>query len=458
MRGLAIYAAVVVATIAVFSLTPGIDLFFSSLFYDPQHGFALAAWRPLQLLEGFIPWLTGGLVVLVLAGGTWLRLFHRPLCGLDRKALLFIVVATALGPGLIVNAGLKDNWGRARPYQIEQFGGNKIFTPPLIPADQCARNCSFVSGHTALAFSLVGLVFLLPAGRRRRAAFGAALGFGALIGLGRIAAGHHFLSDVVDAALISIAVSWLMHRWIVVHDGLTPIIRWIGQRAETPFGRRVLWAGSILLIEAAAILWIDRPLAESLHKHPVAAQPFFHAVERFGLGYPYLVPSVIAFAVLRWGGRLEPLRRWDSSMRAVAHIPLFLFTAVAVSGMVADIFKIIVGRARPKLLFADGTYGFTWFGWRADHWSFPSGHAATAAAVMTVLWCLWPRPLWLYVVGAALVAMSRVMTSQHYFSDVIAGAAIGVIVARVLATWLLRQRDATPLRPEGDAAPGYRAV
>jgi lipid A 4'-phosphatase len=458
MKGFAIYFAVLLISVILFSLTPSIDLFFSGLFYDAQHGFVLAAWRPLQLLEGLIPWLTGGLVVLILVGWLWLRLTRRAFCGLDRNALIFILVATTLGPGLIVNVGLKDNWGRARPHQIEQFGGTKEFTPPLTPTNQCTRNCSFASGHTALAFSMVSFAFLLPVGRRRQVALGVALVFGTLVGLGRIAAGNHFLSDVIDAGLISIATSWLIHRWIVVHDGATPIIAWVKRRAETQFGRRVLLAVLLVLTEATAIASLDRPLANFFHSHASALQPFFDIVQRFGLGYPYLVLSAMAFMVLRWGGRLEKLRRWDIWMRAAARIPLFLFSAVAVSGIAADILKVIVGRARPKLLFLDGTYDFTWFGWHADHWSFPSGHAATAAALMTALWCLWPRPFWLYVGAAVLVAVARVATGQHYLSDVIAGAVIGILTTRALAPWLLLPRPAAATVRDADAAPGCRAV
>src|SRR5580700_3014008 len=168
---------------------------------------------------------------------------------------------------------------------------------------------------------------------------------------------------------------------------------------------------------AAECFWRDRPLADYVHKHAGAVLFFFDAMQRLGLGYPYLVLSAIAFAALRWAGGLQTLRRWDDSMRALAHIPLFLFMAVAVSGIAADILKIVVGRSRPKLLFADGTYDFTWFGWRADHWSFPSGHAVTAAALMTALWCLWPRPFWVYIVAAALVGVARIVTGQHYLSD-----------------------------------------
>src|SRR5262249_11867445 len=139
LKGFFAYGAVLLVSVALFSLTPIVDIYFSGLFYNPQHGFVLADWRPLAWLEGLIPWISTGLVVLFVTGGLWLRLTGRRFLGLDRNALIFIVVAAALGPGLIVNTGLKDHWGRARPNQIEQFGGAKAFTPALAPSDQCAR-------------------------------------------------------------------------------------------------------------------------------------------------------------------------------------------------------------------------------------------------------------------------------------------------------------------------------
>jgi len=125
-------------------------------------------------------------------------------------------------------------------------------------------------------------------------------------------------------------------------------------------------------------------------------------------------------------------------MRRVAWVPAFLFAVVAASGLAVDLLKVVFGRTRPKLLFADGLYDFTWLGLRADHWSFPSGHAATAAAVMAALWCLWPRPILLYGLLAGLVALSRIVTGAHYLSDTVMGALIGVLTARYLAVWFAR--------------------
>jgi lipid A 4'-phosphatase len=459
MKGFAVYGVVLVASLALFWFVPGIDLFVSRLFYDPQHGFWLAASPPIRLVNASIRWITWAILLVALGGAVWLRLVRRPLWRLDRNALIFVVAALAIGPGILGNTVLKEHWGRARPYQTEAFGGTRQFTPAPMPADQCAHNCSFVSGHATVGFCMIAFAFLLPPGRRRDIAIAAALGFGALIGFGRIAAGHHFLSDIVDAALLVVATSWLLHRWLVVHDGATPLLRHVARLNETANGRRILWVEAFVLLEAAAIIWLDRPIADFFHKAGGGSQPFFLAAQWFGLGYPWLVASALAFCLLRWGGELARLRRWAAPMRAAALMPAFIFVAVSASGLAADGLKILLGRTRPKLLSADGTYDFTWFGLRADHWSFPSGHAATAAALMTALWCLWPRPLWLYIAGGVLITASRVITGQHFLSDVVAGAAIGVVVTRAIASWMLRPRDnRAPTAAVEGAAPSSPAV
>ena len=88
-----------------------------------------------------------------------------------------------------------------------------------------------------------------------------------------------------------------------------------------------------------------------------------------------------------------------------------------------------------------------------DRTSISSG---SASAFMTALWCLWPRPFWVYIVAAALVGVARIVTGQHYLSDVVAGAVIGVLVTRALAPWLLRPRSAVAASEEANAAPAAR--
>jgi lipid A 4'-phosphatase len=452
MKALVLYLALCLAVGLLFLLFPGIDLMASRLFYAPGHGFPFDTWPALRLLEDSIPWLTRLIVLTAIVGTAWLVVGKRGLWRLDRKALVFIVAATALGPGLIANTLLKDHWGRARPYQTQAFGGSRQFTPAPLPAVECERNCSFVSGHAALGFSLVSFAMLLPFGPRRRAAIAGALGFGALIGLGRVAAGHHFLSDIVYAGLIVWGTSWLLFQLIVVHDVFASALarrccRWIAARCAVfvdgwrrPAGRIALWTAGVAVFEAASILWLDRPAAAFFHTYEGPWRPICELIQRAGIGTPYIVLFGIAFCVLRWGGNLPLLRGSAAAMRAAAAVPGFLFAAVAASGLAVDLLKVIFGRARPKLLFAAGTYDFTWLGLGADHWSFPSGHAATAAALMTALWCLWPRPVVFYVALVALVAASRVAMGAHYPSDVVMGVFVAVLITRLLAALLVRFR------------------
>jgi membrane-associated phospholipid phosphatase len=126
-------------------------------------------------------------------------------------------------------------------------------------------------------------------------------------------------------------------------------------------------------------------------------------------------------------------------MRAALWVPLFLFAAVAVSGLAADLVKVAAGRTRPKLLFLMGLDHFAWFGFQADYWSFPSGHATTAAALMLGLWYLWPRWAPLYAAVAILIAAARVIICAHYLSDAVAGLAIGAAATWIIAGLFARQ-------------------
>ena len=455
MRGVAIYAALLAAAVALFLLLPQIDLLASGLFYTRAQGFVLAHWLPVVLVFRSIPWIAGGMVLLVLAATAWLFLVGRPLWRFDRKALLFVAFSIALGPGFLANTVLKDHWGRARPAQVTAFGGSRLFTPAPLPAAQCPSNCSFVSGHAALAFSLVAFAFLLPAGRPRRRGIGAAFAFGGLVGLVRIAQGGHFLSDVVFAGLLIFGTTALLHWWIVERDGLAaPLLRRLYHRVGLVgasgwrFARQS-WPSPVVRIGTAiaattilillSIETVDRPIALFLHSRGSDLHALFAVTGQLGEGWGWLVLFALGFGGLHWGGELPRLRPIAKPMRALSAVPAFLFVSIAASGLAVDVMKIGFGRLRPKLLFHSDLYGFTWFGWRPDHWSFPSGHTATIVALLTALWWLWPRHLLFYILAAAIVAASRVVVGAHYPSDVMAGALVAVLttwyVAVVFARW-----------------------
>jgi lipid A 4'-phosphatase len=449
MKAFLVYLGMVAFTLAIFFFAPWVDPATSGLFYDPERGFVLASWPPILLLFHAIPWIAGGTLILGAAGAFWLLLLGRPLWRLDRKALIFLAASTAAGPGFLANTLLKDHWGRARPTQIEAFGGTHHFTPAPLLAAECDRNCAFVSGHAALAFSLVSFAFLLPPGNSRRRGIAAALGFGVLVGMGRIAQGAHFLSDVVYAGLLAYGTTALLHWWIVDCDGLAtpPLLRfyrlilrdaaiaWAGVRRAhgSPAVRLVFVAATTTLLVAISIRAVDRPLALFFHARDHDLRSLFDFTGRLGLTYGYLTIFGLAFVALHWGGVPPRLRQFALPLRELSGIPAFLFLSIASSGVIVDVLKIVFGRARPKLLFQSDVYGFAWLMWHPDHWSFPSGHSATIVALMAALWFLWPQHLLFYILAAAIVCVSRVVVGAHYLADCLAGALIGVLTTRYIA-------------------------
>lgn len=209
---------VLLGLVLVFVIFPQVDLGVSALFHDPATQRFLAEGPLLNLIrKGLPPVLYAVLVFLVLL---WLgdRLVPGVRTGWPNgRHVGFLLLSLALGPGLIVNGVLKEFWGRARPGDIAAFGGEGHYTPPFMIADQCATNCSFVSGHAAIGFWVVAFALLAPA-RWRRAAVIVALLFGAVVGGARVVVGAHFLSDVVFAGIIVVTLTVWLHRQLLPGD------------------------------------------------------------------------------------------------------------------------------------------------------------------------------------------------------------------------------------------------
>ena len=183
----------------VFTAWPGIDLAVARLFFRDGRWLASdhAGVEGFRRLASIVVFGVPAAAVLL---ASLARLIGRREGG---RAALVLVLSLALGPGLIVNVGFKDHWGRARPSQIVEFGRDRAFTPALMPANECRRNCSFASGEVAMGFGLMTLGLLVR--RRRWLAMLPGAALGTVMAVARMAAGGHFLSDAIFAGLIAVA-------------------------------------------------------------------------------------------------------------------------------------------------------------------------------------------------------------------------------------------------------------
>ena len=451
-RRLLLYLAAVGAAAFLFLLAPGIDLWASGLFFRTGEGFFLADLGVVRALYRSVPWIVAAQVVgipLLLFLGWWRG---REIAGIGLRQGVFVLLVLALGPGLAVNTVLKDHWGRARPSQVAEFGGSQSFTAAPLPATACDKNCSFVSGHAAVGFALVAFSFVATGPRRRRAIGAGAVAAGALIGLARIIQGAHFLSDVVFAGFVVCGIAWLLDRALLERDLAGALWQRMAGRLGPAGAGWTLYAMLTLAAVAACVAYVDRPAALYFHGASAPVLAFFREVTRFGVSTYYLIGTAVLALILWLAGRFGR-GRW-AALGAAAIVPLFLFLSIAVSGLITDLLKIVFGRARPKLLFANETFGFDWWGTKGDFWSFPSGHATTAVAIAAALYCLWPRFLPLYVGFAALVSVSRVVIGAHYVSDVVAATFIAIASTYCLRRWL--ERGGLSLRGAASGVPAAR--
>ncbi|QSZ43062.1 phosphatase PAP2 family protein [Sulfurimonas aquatica] len=192
-----------------FVLYPQIDLYISSLFYND--GFYLKGSFYEVFFYKSVPPLISTLAIGSIGIFFYNIFTHKNFLHIDRRTIIYIILVLSLAPGLIVNSTFKQNWQRARPGEIKEFGGDKVFTPAFIISDQGGN--SFSSGHGAAAFSLLG--FALLSRKRKRVWITLALGYGVAVSFARIIAGGHFFSDNVTSFFIVYISTYILHYYII---------------------------------------------------------------------------------------------------------------------------------------------------------------------------------------------------------------------------------------------------
>lgn len=105
--------------------------------------------------------------------------------------------------------------GRPRPFLYGDPANPESYKAPLSRRNGGDAALSFLSSHTAEAFAIVTSLYisehrLHPRSRRPAYMLGAGLAVASLIGLSRVMAGQHFITDVIGGGLVGSSVGVLV--------------------------------------------------------------------------------------------------------------------------------------------------------------------------------------------------------------------------------------------------------
>src|SRR6185312_12648212 len=198
--------------------------------------------------------------------------------------------------------------------------------------------------------------------------------------------------------------------------------------------RRDAITAAAFVLGTAAVMPLDRHIAvESQRPSLQNNTALRHTMSGFRLlGEPGSI--IIAGATYVYGRAGDSPRSAELGLRTIE--------SIGAAGLTAFVIKGFAGRGRP---FVSGdtnphNYKFGRGFHNDDYTSFPSGHVttafATASAVSQEIGYLWPHAshLWTPVLftSASLVGAARIYEDKHWASDVVAGAAVGTLVSRVV--------------------------
>jgi membrane-associated phospholipid phosphatase len=189
-----------------------------------------------------------------------------------------------------------------------------------------------------------------------------------------------------------------------------------------------VWLGGLLLTASMVIisvLWLDRPIATFIHCM-FGTRHLSNAI----VGSPELsIPVVSALVFIAFGLSGIMGRRFSKLEISVLLCDISILATDAIKNQL----KYVFGRTWPDSwnsqivsFVHDNVYGFNFFHHGLSFESFPSGHAAVTASVMTILWILFPRQRTLWGLCVCAANAGLVLLNLHFLSDVLAGTFVGI--------------------------------
>lgn len=194
-----------------------------------------------------------------------------------------------------------------------------------------------------------------------------------------------------------------------------------------------LWILLAAAVLVAALLPFDPLLSRDAQGFPETIVDFNRRITDFGkfgwMIYGSGLLAILAFVVHRVSHREEVVGRSRTALRLFS----YFFLAIGSASAFVHLLKALIGRARPEMLAELGAYSLSPWTGNTVFESFPSGHSAAVGSFFGAFAMLAPRFRPLFVAGALLIGVSRVIVGAHYPSDVAAGLLVGLWCAVMMA-------------------------
>ena len=242
---------------------------------------------------------------------------------------------------------------------------------------------------------------------------------------------HKLLSGVPDP------VRRLIHSFRASADRLRRPANGTVTGVEWNFRMTVMFGLGLAI--SLFLMRYDAWIIEQVRLNGTSQSVAMQTLTRVGLSQWYLVTAGLVLLVAGATDWQKHGNRARSRLALFFGQAAYAFAAVALSGTMTNFFKIIVGRARPRLFEQFGSLHFQPLTTGYDFASYPSGHSTTAGAVTMILMLWFPKFRWAILTGGLIVAGTRVMVGAHYASDVVAGFSVGLLIALFVARWLARR-------------------
>jgi membrane-associated phospholipid phosphatase len=244
---------------------------------------------------------------------------------------------------------------------------------------------------------------------------------------------------------------------IVARMAVTELVRRPSQEQRAEAARRLLRHGILTvvlsgLLIASLMVWFDAWEIALMPARGTAGLRPFRVLTDFGKD-TYVLSLT---AVLLLGVMLAAPAMRDPARRRLLGIGLrlqFVLLAVSVPIAVGELLKWIIGRGRPFVGGGANAFNFAHFAGTEAYASLPSGHAITAFALAFAVAAVWPRMRGAMIAYALAIALTRLVLLAHHPSDVVAGAAIGIVGAMCVRYWFAVRGLGFAVAPNGVISP-----